>query len=51
MADFRPVRDAALNRPNAWRIKTAAELPVTEKKARAGDIIYVVETGEEWEVI
>ena len=50
MADFRPVRDAALNRPNGWRIKTAAELPATEKKARPGDIIYVIETGEEWEV-
>ena len=50
MADFRPVRDAVANRPNGWRIKTAAELPATEKKARAGDIIYVIETGEEWEV-
>lgn len=50
MADFRPVRDAVNNRPNGWRVKTAAELPATEKKARAGDIIYVIETGEEWEV-
>lgn len=50
MADFRPVRDAANNRPNAWRVKTAAELAAVEKKARPGDIIYVIETGEEWEV-
>lgn len=50
MSDFRPVRDAVANRPNAWRIKTAAELAATEKKARPGDIIYVIETGEEWEV-
>lgn len=50
MADFRPVRDAVNNRPNAWRIKTAAELPATEKKAKPGDLIYVIETGEEWEV-
>lgn len=50
MADFRPVRDAANNRPNGWIIETAAELQATEKKARAGDIIHVVETGEEWEV-
>lgn len=50
MADFRPVRDAANNRPNAWRVKTAAELPAVEKKARPGDIIYVIETGEDWEV-
>lgn len=50
MADFRPVRDAVLNRPNGWIIETAAELPATEKKARPGDIIYVVETGEGWKV-
>lgn len=50
MADFRPVRDAVANRPNAWRIKTAAELKATEAKARPGDLIYVIETGEEWEV-
>lgn len=37
-------------RPNGWFIKTAAELPVTEKKARPGDIIHVVETGEDWKV-
>lgn len=50
MADFRPVRDAVANRPNGWIIKTAAELASTEKKARPGDIIHVVETGEEWKV-
>lgn len=50
MADFRPVRDAANNRPNAWIIETAAELSATEKKARPGDIIYVDETGEKWKV-
>lgn len=50
MADFRPVRDAANNRPNAWIIETAAELKATEKKARPGDIIYVDETGEKWKV-
>ena len=50
MADFRPVRDAANNRPNGWRVKTAAELSAVEKKARPGDIIYVIETGEDWEV-
>ena len=50
MADFRPVRDAANNRPNAWIIETAAELKATEKKARPGDIIHVVETGEDWKV-
>lgn len=49
MADFRPVRDA-VNRPYPWRIKTAAELAATEKKAKPGDTIYVIETGEEWEV-
>lgn len=37
-------------RPNAWRIETAAELKATEAKARPGDIIHVVETGEEWKV-
>lgn len=37
-------------RPNTWRVKTAAELSATEKKARPGDIIYVIETGEDWEV-
>ena len=50
MADFRPVRDAANNRPNGWIIKTAAELKTVEAKARPGDIIYVIETREEWEV-
>lgn len=50
MADFRPVRDAANNRPNAWIIETAAELKATEAKARPGDIIRVIETGEEWKV-
>ena len=50
MSDFRPVRDAANNRPNAWIIETAAELSATEKKARPGDIIYVDETGEKWKV-
>lgn len=50
MADFRPVRDAANNRPNAWIIETAAELSATEKKARPGDIIYVDETGDKWKV-
>lgn len=50
MADFRPVRDAVANRPNAWIIETAAELKATEKKARPGDIIYVDETGEKWKV-
>lgn len=50
MAEFRPVRDAALNRPNAWIIETAAELKATEAKARAGDIIFVDETGEKWKV-
>lgn len=50
MADFRPVRDAVANRPNGWIIETAAELSATEKKARPGDIIHVVETGEEWKV-
>lgn len=50
MADFRPVRDAANNRPNAWIIETAAELKATEAKARPGDIIYVDETGEKWKV-
>ena len=50
MADFRPVRDAALNRPNGWIIETAAELQATEKKARPGDIIRVIETAEEWKV-
>lgn len=37
-------------RPNAWIIETAAELQATEKKARPGDIIHVVETREEWKV-
>ena len=49
MSDFRPVRDA-VNRPYPWRIKTAADLAATEKKAKPGDTIYVIETGEEWEV-
>lgn len=50
MADFRPVRDAVLNRPNGWIIKTASQLDATERKARVGDLIHVVETGETWEV-
>lgn len=50
MADFRPVRDAVNNRPNGWIIETAAELSAAEKKARPGDIIYVIETREEWKV-
>lgn len=50
MAEYRPVRDAVMNRPYPWRIKTAAELAATEKKAKPGDLIYVIETGEEWEV-
>lgn len=50
MADFRPVRDAVEQRPNGWIIQTAAELAATEKKARPGDIIHVVETREDWKV-
>lgn len=50
MAEFRPVRDAVNNRPNAWIIETAAELQATEKKARPGDTIFVVETQETWKV-
>lgn len=50
MADFRPVRDAALNRPNGWIIRSEGELNATEKKARPGDLIYVAETRETWEV-
>lgn len=50
MADFRPVRDAVANRPNGWIIETAVELAATEKKARPGDGIYVIETGEFWKV-
>lgn len=50
MAEHRIVRDAVMNRPYPWRIKTAAELKATEAKARPGDLIYVIETGEEWEV-
>ena len=50
MADFRPVRDAALNRPNGWIIPSESQLNATEKKARPGDLIHVVETGETWEV-
>lgn len=50
MADFRPVRDAVAQRPNGWIIETAAELTATEKKARPGDGIYVIETGEFWKV-
>ena len=50
MADFRPVRDAVEQRPNGWIIQTAAELSATEKKARPGDIIHVVETKEDWKV-
>ena len=50
MADFRPVRDVVEARPNGWIIKSASDLSATEKKARPGDLIYVVETGETWEV-
>lgn len=50
MADFRPVRDAVEARPNGWIIKSASDLSATEKKARTGDLIHVVETGETWEV-
>ena len=50
MADFRPVRDAVEARPNGWIIKSASDLAATEKKARPGDLIHVVETGETWEV-
>lgn len=50
MADFRPVRDAVEVRPNGWIIKSASDLAATEKKARPGDLIHVVETGETWEV-
>ena len=37
-------------RPNAWIIETAAELQATEKKARPGDKIFVVEIQETWKV-
>lgn len=50
MADFRPVRDAALNRPNGWIIPSESQLNATERKARPGDLIHVVETRETWEV-
>lgn len=50
MADFRPVRDAVETRPNGWIIKSASDLAATEKKARPGDLIHVVKTGETWEV-
>lgn len=50
LADFRPVRDAVNNRPNGWIIRAVSQLSATEKKARAGDLIHVVETGETWEV-
>lgn len=50
MADFRPVRDAVEVRPNGWIIRAASQLSATEKKARPGDLIHVVETGETWEV-
>lgn len=50
MADFRPVRDAVEVRPNGWIIRSASQLSATEKKARPGDLIHVVETGETWEV-
>ncbi|ACP33497.1 collagen-like triple helix repeat-containing protein [Corynebacterium aurimucosum] len=50
MADFRPVRDAVEVRPNGWIIKSASDLAATEKKARPGDLIHVVETRETWEV-
>ena len=48
--EFRQVRDAVEVRPNGWIIQTAAELAATEKKARPGDIIHVVETREDWKV-
>lgn len=50
LSDFRPVRDAVEQRPNGWIIETAAELSATERKARPGDIIHVVETREDWKV-
>ena len=50
MAEFRPVRDAVEVRPNGWIIRSASQLQATEKKARPGDLIHVVETGETWEV-
>lgn len=50
LSDFRPVRDAVEQRPNGWIIETAAELAATERKARPGDIIHVVETREDWRV-
>lgn len=50
LSDFRRVRDAVEVRPNGWIIQTAAELAATEKKARPGDIIHVVETREDWKV-
>jgi hypothetical protein len=37
-------------RPNAWCVKSAGELDATERKARPGDKIFVVDTGEVWEV-
>ena len=37
-------------RPNGWIIRAASQLSATEKKARSGDLIHVVETGETWEV-
>ena len=39
-----------MNRPNGWIIPSEAELDATEKKARVGDLIYVAETRETWEV-
>lgn len=37
-------------RPNWWGVETAAELSAVEKKAKVGDLIHVVATGEYWEV-
>lgn len=50
MEEFRQVRDAVEVRPNGWIIRAASQLSATEKKARPGDLIHVVETGETWEV-
>ena len=50
LSDFRPVRDAVEQRPNGWIIRAASDLSATERKARPGDLIRVVETGETWEV-
>lgn len=38
------------SRPNGWIIRFASQLSATEKKARPGDLIHVIETAETWEV-